>query len=99
MWEWYVSNVVTLEQFHPIQYERIIEAIIPVCGIGKEKQVRAFFDGYMRQKTKAKDVIKIPEDSCQMPPKFPVRLHQGITVPLKNTNPASRRRHSPIIFP
>ena len=59
MWEWYVSNVVTLEQFHPIQYERIIEAIIPVCGIGKEKQVRAFFEAYMRQKTKAKDVIKM----------------------------------------
>jgi len=59
MWEWYVSNVVTLEQFHPIQYERIIEAIIPVCGIGKEKQVRAFFEAYMRQKAKAKDVIKM----------------------------------------
>ena len=59
MWEWFVSNVSTLEQFHPIQYERIIEAIIPVCGIGKEKQVRAFFEAYMRQKTKAKDVIKM----------------------------------------
>jgi aminopeptidase N len=59
MWEWYVSNVANLEQFHPIQYERIIEAIVPVCGIGKEKQVRDFFEAYMKQKTKAKDVIKM----------------------------------------
>ena len=59
MWQWYVSHVDTLEQFHPVHYERVIEAIVPVCGIGKGQQVKAFFEDYMRQKDKAKDVIKM----------------------------------------
>jgi len=59
MWDWYVSHVNLLEQFHPILYERVIDAIVPVCGIGKEAQVSSFFDEYMRQKDKAKDVIRM----------------------------------------
>jgi aminopeptidase N len=59
MWEWYVSHVPTLEQLHPVHYERIIEAIVPTCGIGKEQEVRAFFEDYMRQKDKAEDVIEL----------------------------------------
>jgi len=43
MWEWYVSHVTALEQFHPVHYERVIEAIVPVGGIGKEEQVKVFF--------------------------------------------------------
>jgi aminopeptidase N len=59
MWEWYVAHVPTLEQLHPVHYERIIEAIVPTCGIGKEQQVKAFFEDYMREKEKARDVIKL----------------------------------------
>ena len=59
MWEWYVSNLAALEQIHPIQYERVIEAIVPVCGLGREEEIKAFFEDYMKQKTTAKDVIKL----------------------------------------
>jgi tricorn protease interacting factor F2/3 len=59
MWEWYVSNLGSLEQIHPIQYERVIEAIVPVCGLGREEEIRAFFEDYMNQKTTAKDVIRL----------------------------------------
>jgi len=59
MWQWYVSHVNTLEQFHPAHYERVIEAIVPLCGIGKGQQVKVFFEDYMRQKDKAKAVIKM----------------------------------------
>jgi tricorn protease interacting factor F2/3 len=59
LWEWFVSNVAAFEKFHPIQYERIIEAVVPVSGIGKKEQVRSFFENYMKQKDKAKDVIKL----------------------------------------
>lgn len=66
MWEWYVSHVNVLEQFHPVHYERVIQAIVPVCGIGKEAQVNAFFEDYMRQKDKAKDVIKMSLERLQI---------------------------------
>ncbi len=59
MWEWYVANLAALEQIHPIQYERVVAAIIPVCGLGKEEEIRAFFEDYMKRKTTAKDVIKL----------------------------------------
>ncbi len=66
MWEWYVSHVPTLEQLHPVHYERIIEAIVPTCGIGKEQEVRAFFEDYMRQKDKAEDVIELALERLQV---------------------------------
>ncbi len=59
MWDWYVSSLDQLERFHPIHYERVIEAIVPVGGIGREKEVRAFFEDYMAKKDIAKDVIKL----------------------------------------
>jgi len=66
MWEWYVSHVPTLEQLHPVHYERIIEAIVPTCGIGKEQQVRAFFEDYMRQRDKAEDVIELALEKLEV---------------------------------
>ena len=59
MWEWYVSNLAALEQIHPIQYERVIEAIVPVCGLGREEEIKAFFEEYMKRQTTAADVIKL----------------------------------------
>jgi len=66
MWQWYVTHVNTLEQFHPAHYERVIEAIVPLCGIGKGQQVKVFFEDYMRQKDKAKDVIKMSLESLEI---------------------------------
>jgi len=66
MWEWYVSHITALEQFHPIHYERVIEAVVPVSGIGKEEEVKAFFEDYMRKKDKAKDVIKLSLEKLEI---------------------------------
>ena len=59
MWEWYLSNLETLEQLHPVHYERVVAGIVPVCGIGKKGQVEGFFSEYIRQKGKAKDTIRM----------------------------------------
>ncbi len=59
MWEWYVANVEKLEEFPPVHYERVIAAIVPVCGLGKKEEVKAFFERYLKQKNKAKDVIEL----------------------------------------
>ena len=66
MWQWYVSHVDVLEQFHPVHYERVIETIVPVCGIGKEEQVKAFFEEYMTRKDKATDVIKMSLEKLEI---------------------------------
>jgi aminopeptidase N len=59
MWEWYVANVEQLEAFPPVHYERVIAAIVPVCGLGKKEEVKAFFEKYLKQKNKARDVIQL----------------------------------------
>jgi len=59
MWDWYVSNLDRIEQFHPLLYERVIAAIVPVAGIRRTEEVRAFFDDYLNHTDKARDVIKL----------------------------------------
>jgi hypothetical protein len=59
MWEWYTSNLESLEKFHPMHYERVIAAVLPLCGLGREEEIRTFFQDYMAKKEKARDVIKL----------------------------------------
>jgi len=66
LWEWFVSNVAALKNFHPIQYERIIEAVVPVSGIGKEEQVHSFFENYLKENDKAKDVIQLSLEKLEI---------------------------------
>jgi len=66
MWEWYRDHVEPLEQFHPVHYERVIAAIVPLSGIGKEEEVRGFFDDYMQQKEKARGVIKLSLEKLEI---------------------------------
>jgi tricorn protease interacting factor F2/3 len=30
LWDWYVSNLEQIEQFHPMLYERVVAAIVPI---------------------------------------------------------------------
>jgi tricorn protease interacting factor F2/3 len=59
MWEWFVAQLKELEKFHPMHYERVIGSIVPLGGLGKEANVRDFFEGYLKENEKAKDVIKL----------------------------------------
>ncbi len=59
MWDWFVSNCKAFEGLHPVHYERVIAAVVPVCGIGREEAVRAFFDAHLARTNKAGDVIRL----------------------------------------
>jgi hypothetical protein len=59
LWDWYVNNLAEIEQFHPMLYERVIAAIVPVAGIRKAAEVKTFFYDYLKKSDKAKDVIKL----------------------------------------
>jgi hypothetical protein len=37
----------------------VIVGIVPVCGLGKEAEVKAFFESYMKQKHIATDTIRL----------------------------------------
>ena len=59
MWDWYVSHLDEIEQFHPMLYERVVAAVIPSSGMERPDEVKKFFAEYMDQKDKARDVIRL----------------------------------------
>jgi aminopeptidase N len=59
LWNWYVSNLEQIEKFHPMLYERVIAAIVPMAGMERPQEVKAFFEDYMQKTDKAADVIKL----------------------------------------
>jgi len=59
LWNWYVSNLEQIEQFHPMIYERVIASIVPIAGMESPQEVKAFFEDYMQKTNKAADVIKL----------------------------------------
>jgi tricorn protease interacting factor F2/3 len=59
LWDWYLAHLAELEKFHPMLYERVIAAIVPVCGIKKEKDVKQFFNQYMQINPHTKEVVKL----------------------------------------
>jgi len=66
MWEWFLSNLSRLEKLHPVHYERVIGAIIPVCGIKREEEVRAFFQDYIKKEVKTKEIIRLSLEKLEV---------------------------------
>ena len=66
MWDWYVSHLEEIEQFHPMLYERVVAAIIPAAGIENAAEVQKFFDDYMKKKDKARDVIRLSLEKLEI---------------------------------
>jgi tricorn protease interacting factor F2/3 len=57
LWDWYLSSLPRLESLHPVHYERVIAAIVPWSGLGREEEVKSFFEEYVKRHEKLKDVI------------------------------------------
>ncbi|MGE5841591.1 MAG: M1 family metallopeptidase, partial [Deltaproteobacteria bacterium] len=59
LWDWYQDELNAFERFHPVLYERVIAAMVPNCGLGREEEVRAFFEDYLKKQEKLTDVVKL----------------------------------------
>lgn len=66
MWDWYVSNLARIERFHPMLYERVVAAIVPIAGLLRADEVKAFFENYMKKTNKAADVIKLSLEKLEI---------------------------------
>ena len=66
MWDWYTAHVAALETFHPLLYERVIAAIVPIAGMAKPEDVNAFFNAYMQEKTLAADIIRLSLEKLEI---------------------------------
>ena len=43
LWHWVTAHMPDLDSFHPLLLERVIDAVVPICGLGQEASVRSFF--------------------------------------------------------
>jgi len=59
LWDWYVSRLTRIEQFHPMLYERVIAAVLPAAGLERPEDVLNFFADYQRRTDKARDAIRL----------------------------------------
>jgi tricorn protease interacting factor F2/3 len=66
LWDWYVSNLKPIEQFHPMLYERVVASIIPMAGMEDPQAVKEFFADYMQKSDKATDVIKLSLEKLEI---------------------------------
>ncbi len=66
MWDWYRTHVRELENLHPLHYERVIAGIVPVCGLGREEEVKGFFENYATEKGMSKDVIGLSLEKLEI---------------------------------
>ena len=66
LWDWYQANLPAIERFHPVLYERVIAALVPLSGLGREEEVRSFFKEYMKKQEKMKDVVKLSLEKLEI---------------------------------
>jgi len=59
LWDWFVRDLEVFETFHPMLFERVITGIVPIGGLAREAQVRAFFDNYLKRSPKSADVVNM----------------------------------------
>ena len=66
LWDWYVSNLEQIEQFHPMMYERVLASIVPVAGMDNPQKIKDFFEDYMQKTDRATDVIKLSLEKLEV---------------------------------
>jgi tricorn protease interacting factor F2/3 len=66
LWDWYVSHLEQIEQFHPMMYERVVASIVPVAGMADPAAVKDFFENYMQKTDRAADAIKLSLEKLEI---------------------------------
>jgi tricorn protease interacting factor F2/3 len=66
LWAWYQNHLNTLEQFHPLLYERVITALWPVAGLDRAPEVHRFGNDYMQTHPGLADAIKLALENLEI---------------------------------
>jgi tricorn protease interacting factor F2/3 len=66
LWPWFTANVQRLEKSHPLLYERIIAAIVPLAGMDHSEQIQSFLTDYAAQNPKLKDVVALSLEKLEI---------------------------------
>ncbi|MBN1487465.1 MAG: M1 family metallopeptidase [Anaerolineae bacterium] len=57
LWPWFVENLPTLKKLHPSLLAYVIIGTLPVGGLGREAEVKAFMHELMEENERARNVV------------------------------------------
>ncbi len=59
LWPWFMSRLEAFESFHPLLFERVVTAIVPVAGLAYHREVTDFFGRYLQSHSQCADAIRL----------------------------------------
>ncbi len=66
MWQWFLDHFEHLMELHLSQVGRVIVSVVPVCGLGKQDEVRQFLDGFARDHEAVQDIVQMALESLEV---------------------------------
>jgi len=66
LWDWFTNHWDRLETLHPVHFERIIAALVPLAGLDQEERVGVFFEKILQEQETARDVILMAREKLEL---------------------------------
>jgi tricorn protease interacting factor F2/3 len=70
LWIWFVNTQERFKDFHPLLFERVIAALVPVAGLVNPAAVRSFLEGYVEAAPQTQDVVKLSLEKLEINRRF-----------------------------
>jgi tricorn protease interacting factor F2/3 len=70
LWAWFVDTQDRFKDFHPLLFERVIAAIVPVAGLVDPPAVRSFMARYVEAAPQARDVVNLSLEKLEINRRF-----------------------------
>jgi len=77
LWGWFVDTQDRFKDFHPLLFERVIAAVVPVAGLVNPEAVRTFFEGYVDANPQARDVVNLSLEKLEINRRFVANLDRA----------------------
>jgi hypothetical protein len=70
LWAWFVATQERFKDFHPLLFERVIAAIVPVAGLVDPPAVRSFMARYVETAPQTRDVVTLSLEKLEINRRF-----------------------------
>lgn len=79
LWDWYATHFETIQGFHPLHHERIISYTVPMGGLGRQKEVKRFFEADLdKEGSVAWDVIRLSLERLEVHERMRARHSESL---------------------
>ena len=73
LWAWFEANFSRIAEMHPLLFERVVAAFVPVSGLTEPPRTRAFCEQLARRHPRLKDVIDLSLERLEINHRFRTR--------------------------